>query len=109
MQYQTITLELLRQSPSLHQELRSSGTLMQAMERYAALLKQHHLAWMETLAQTRPERDPSQISSEALERALQDLREALPADSSPNADVMQEPLSLDAAMEYIRRHTPPAS
>jgi hypothetical protein len=109
MHYKTITLELLRQSPSLHQELRISGTLQQTMERYAALLKRRHLAWMDRLAQTRPGDDPNRLSSEALEKALQDLREALLADSSPNAESMEEPLSLDAAMAYLRRHTPPAS
>jgi hypothetical protein len=109
MHYKTITLGLLRQHPDLHQELCASNTLMQSMESYAALLKQHHLSWMDRLAQTRPGRDPSQLSSEALERALQDLREALPAASSPSDGTMQEPLSLDAAMAYLRRHTPPAS
>jgi hypothetical protein len=109
MHYKTITLELLRQHPSLHQELRNRGTLQPTMERYAALLKERHLAWMETLSQTRPGRDPIQLSSEALQRALQDLQEALPAGSSPKADTMQEPLSLEAAMAYLRRHTPPVS
>jgi hypothetical protein len=109
MHYKTITLELLRQSPGLHQELRASGTLAQTMERYAALLKERHLAWTETLAQDRPGRDPAQISGEALEMALQDLREALPADSSPNAAATEETLPLDAAMASLRRHTPPVS
>ena len=86
MHYKTITLELLRQYPALHQQLQSSGTLLQTLEHYAALLKARHLTWMDTLASQRPGRDPSQISSEALEMALQDLRDALPADSTPNAD-----------------------
>jgi hypothetical protein len=109
MHDKTITLELLRQHPALHRQLQSSGTLRQTIEHYAAMLKEHHLTWMDTLARQRPGRDPSQLSSQALERALQDLRDALPADSTPNAAAVEDPLSLDAAMTYLRRHTPNAS
>jgi hypothetical protein len=109
MHYKTITLELLRQYPDLHETLRTGGTLRQTMERYAVLLKERHLAWTLTLTQDRPGRDPAQLSGEALEMALQDLREALPAGSSTNEDATQETLPLDAAMASLRRHTPPAS
>jgi hypothetical protein len=108
MHYKTITLELLRQHPALHQQLQSSGTLLQAMEHYAAMLKERHLTWMDTLTRQRPGRDLSQLSSQALEMALQDLRAALPADSTSPA-AAADPLSLDAAMAYLRRHTPNAS
>jgi hypothetical protein len=109
MHYKTITLELLRQNPLLHQQLQSSGTLLQAMEHYAALLKAHHLTWMDSLERQRPGRDPTQFSSQALEMAVQDLRDALPAGSTSNAEAAAEPLSLDAAMAYLHRHTPNAS
>ena len=107
MQYKTITLALLQQHPTLHRELQSSGTLLQTLDRYATMLRTLHLAWMDTLGRERPGRDPSQVSSEALEMALQELQDALPADSTPNAGA-PETLSLDAAMAFIRRHTPPA-
>jgi hypothetical protein len=44
------------------------------------------------------------IASEALERALQDLQSRLPKEFSAEGN---EVLSLDAAMAFPRRHTPP--
>ena len=52
-----------------------------------------------------PSSDPHQIASEALEMALQELADRLPSESPPDAN---ETLSLDAAMAFLRRHTPPA-
>jgi hypothetical protein len=60
---------------------------------------------MNRLGQARPESKPGQISSEALELAVQDLRDLLTEESPPDDT---EPLSLDAAMAFLRRHTPPA-
>jgi hypothetical protein len=107
MHYKTIVLELLQQYPELHRELASRKTLLPTLERYAADLKALHNHWTQTLSRERPESAPSQIASEALELALQELRDALPAASAPNDD-SREALSLDAAMAHIRRHTPPA-
>ena len=107
MHYKTIVLELLQQYPKLHRELASSKTLLPTLDRYAADLKARHENWTQTLSRERPQSAQSQIASEALELALQELRDALPAESTPNDD-SPEPLSLDAAMAHIRRHTPPA-
>ena len=68
-------------------------------------LKASHEAWKEQLSQARPGSDPSQIASEAMELAMQDLRDRLPS-ASPRDET--EPMSLDAAMNFLRRHTPPA-
>jgi hypothetical protein len=106
MHYKTIVLELLQQYPDLHRELARSKTLLSTLDRYAADLKTLHNHWTQTLSRERPQSAPSQIASEALEFALQELRDALPAESMPNDD-STEPLSLDAAMAHIRRHTPP--
>ena len=75
------------------------------MDTYAIELKASHEAWMDQLSQAKPGSDPSQISSEAMELAIQDLRDRLPSGSQPDE---AEPLSLDAAMSFIRRHSPPA-
>ena len=107
MHYKTIVLELLQQYPEIHRNLVSSKTLLPTLDRYAADLKARHENWTQTLSRERPQSAPSQIASEALELALQELRDALPAESAPN-DNAAKPLSLDAAMAYIRRHTPPA-
>jgi hypothetical protein len=82
MQYKTIALELICSRPKLHEQLRVSRTMLQAVDQYALSLKDFHESWMEQLRQTRPGSDPSQIASEALELALQDLQETLPNESA---------------------------
>ena len=103
MHYKTIVLELLQQRTELHEQLRKERKLLTTMEFYANELKESHDAWKETLAQSRPGSDPSQISSEALELALRDLEDRLPSEL-PSAE--DEPLSLDAAMAFIRKASP---
>jgi hypothetical protein len=107
MHYKTIVLELLQQYPQLHRELASRKTLLPTLDHFSADLKALHDNWTQTMSRERPESAPSQIASETLELALQELRDALPAASTPNDD-STEPLSLDAATAHIRRHTPPA-
>jgi hypothetical protein len=104
MQYKTIVLQYIRQRPSLHNRLKSSRTLLPTLDRWANELKSNHEALKEQLAQANPGADPSQIASQALEIALKEWTSSLPPDESQTED---EPLSLDAAMAYIR-HTPPA-
>jgi hypothetical protein len=107
MQYKTIVLGLLQeQYPALHERLRANRTLLQAMNDHAANLKRHHESWMERLTLKKPDSDPIQIASEALELALMDIREDLPSESEPT-DV-EETFSLDDATAYSRNHTPPA-
>ena len=76
------------------------------MNHYARELKLHHEAWMDELRRVRPQSEQSQISSQALELAVKDLLEGLPSEPPP-AEPAEDPLSLDAAMTSIRRHTPP--
>jgi len=102
MQYKTIVLELLQQRPEMHEQLRKDRKLLPALEFYAKELKTSHEAWKETLSQTKPGSDPSQITSEAMEMALKELEDRLPSASHPDNN---EPLSLDAAMAFIRNHT----
>jgi len=105
MQYKTIVLELLQQHPGIREPLQSQGKMMQALDLYSGELKTSHEAWKERLSQAKPNSDPSQIASEALEIALKQLEEAL---SSGTPAEETEPLSLDAAMAFVRNHTPPA-
>ena len=103
MQYKTIVLELIEVRPELHHQLRSSNSLLSTVNRLAALLRGMHLARIDELRQTRPGSAEPQLSSEALELALEQLQESLP--SSTDEEVT---LSLDEAMLFIRHHTPPA-
>jgi len=105
MQYKTIVLGMLEQRPELYEQLRSQRMVLPALDRYALELKSLHQAWMELLVQRKPETDPAQLSSQALELAIQALEDFLPSASPPTED---ETLSLDGAMAFLRRHTPPA-
>ena len=102
MQYKTIVLELLQQRPQTHDQLRKDRKLLPTVEMYARELKTSHEAWKKTLGQERPDSGQSQIASEALEMALKELEDRLPSASHPSDN---EPLSLDAAMAFIRNHT----
>lgn len=105
MDYKIIVLELIQYQPQLHEQLRKERRLLAAMECYAGELKDLHESWKQRLAETRPGSDPSQITSEALEIALQELQDCLDALSPPDES---GPLSLEEAMAYLRKRTPPA-
>ena len=101
MQYKTIVLELLQQFPEIHDQLRKDRKLLATVEMYARELKSSHEAWKERLSQEKPGSDQSQIASEALELAMQELQDRLPSGQVDE----NEPLSLDQAMTYAKTHT----
>jgi hypothetical protein len=105
MQYKTIALELIREHPEWYERLRSSKRLLPSLDAYAIELKDSHEAWKESLSRARPGSDPRQISGEAMELAIEELRASLPSASPASA---ADPLSLDAAMSFIRSHSRPA-
>ena len=101
MQYKTIVHELLQQRMELHEQLRLTRRLRPTLETCARELKASHEAWKERLSQAKPGSDQSQIASEALEMALQELQDRLPSGQVDE----NEPLSLDQAMTYVKTHT----
>ena len=104
MLYKTIVLELLEQNPMLHEQLRKDRKLLAALNHYSMQLKKNHRAWKDRLSQAKPQSDENLNSSQALEIAtkeLEDLLSAFPRDEDA-------PISLEQAMAYIRKHTPPA-
>jgi hypothetical protein len=105
MQYKTITMELLQEQPELYGQLLSGKRLLPAIDAYAVLLRTSHELWKERIGRANPNSDPRQIAAEALELAIQELRDRLPS-ASPAEE--SEPLSLDAAMAFLRRHSPNA-
>jgi hypothetical protein len=105
MQYKTIVLELIQENSGLYEELRSSKRLLPAIDAYSIELRTSHHIWMEAMALQRPGGDPSQVSSEALELAIHDLTGHLPF-ASPVAGA--NPVSLDGAMNFLRKHSPTA-
>lgn len=104
MHYKTIVLELLQERPELHRRLQTGKTLLPTLEQYANELKASHDEWKDRLSRAKPGSDESQIASEALEIALKELEIRLPSESPPAEP--EEP-SLDGAMSFLRRHTPP--
>ena len=102
MQYKTIILQLLEQNPQIRDQLKRDRQMLPTMERYALELKSRHEAWKETLSQTMPGSDESQIASEALELALKEVEDRLPSASGADEN---EAHSLDEAMVFIRHRT----
>src|SRR5262245_9424805 len=105
MQYKTLCLQMIQDRPQMHNPLIRTRTLLSTLDQHASRLRTSHLRWKALLAQTRPGSSESQIASEALEIALKELADSLPPASPPNED---EAFSLDAAMTFLRQHTPPA-
>ena len=104
MQYKTIMLELLQQYPEIHEPLRKKRILLAALDTYGNDLKTSHETWKDRLEQSMPGSDPNQVASEALEMALEDMKNRLRCESAQ----CEDGLSLDEAMTFIRHHTPPA-
>ena len=100
MQYKTMALELLRERTELYEQLRLMHRVLPTLETLATELKASHEKWQQTLSAAKPDSQPNQIASEALELALEELADRLPTASPPN-----EPLSLDNAMAFIQSHT----
>src|SRR6202034_1817052 len=82
MHYKTIILEMLEQRPKMREELRQSRKLLPTLEFYASELKDSHEDWKDRLLQAKPDSDPIQIASEAMELALKDLQDHLPSESN---------------------------
>lgn len=101
--YKTIVLELLRDRPALHEQLRVSGTLQASMEQLAVAFRACHLEHLKELAESRQASDPAQLSSEAMELAVKELQDSLPGEL---ASEDTELFSLDQAMTFLHRHMP---
>lgn len=102
MLYKTIVLELLQERKELHEQLRQSRMLLPTVNRYADELKSSHESWKERLTQENPDRDLLQIASQAMELAIQDLKDCLPPVSPPEGDRTVAP---DELMAFLKTHT----
>lgn len=100
--YKTIVYEMLQDRPILHERLRANGTLLPTMEQLAVAFRACHLNRIKELAEARPGSEPAQLSSEALEMALQELQDSLP----PESPVSDDPFPLDQAITFLQRHMP---
>ncbi len=105
MLYKTICLQLIQDRPEFYDQLLSNRQLLPTLNLYCNELRTSHLNWKEQLSQAKPGSSESQLASEALEIALQELEDRWPSASPPDDSAM---LSLDAAVAFVKRHTPPA-
>jgi hypothetical protein len=105
MLYKTIVLEFLQQLPQTYDQLLKNRTLLPTLNLYAIELRDRHEAWKDRLSRTEPLSNPSQIASQALEPALQELEASLLSKFLPDEN---EPPFVEAAMAFLRDHTPPA-
>ncbi|HEY7326609.1 MAG TPA: hypothetical protein VH592_03145 [Gemmataceae bacterium] len=103
MHYKTMVLELIQQHPQTYRQLCKTRTLLPTLELYAQRLKASHEAWKNCLSQGTLVSTPSQLASEALEFALKELETFLEVRFHDS-----QPLSLEAAMAFIRGPDPPA-
>ena len=102
MHYKTIVLELLQEHTALHERLRESRVLLQALDSFAAHLKARHMFWTSQLSLSRTVTNPSQLSSSALEIAVQEFQDVFPHEMPDDPDS----LSLDEAMEFLSTYAP---
>jgi hypothetical protein len=105
MHYKTIALELLEQYPELYERLRRSRILLTILDLCATELASRHLAWERQIAHQKPGSHPNQVASEALELAVEQLRDRLASVSPPDETGS---LTLDDTMAFLREHIPSA-
>jgi hypothetical protein len=101
-QYKTLTLQLLRQHRQIYNHLKMKREVPQTLDLYSRELKLSHEDWKDSLSESRPGSEPSQIAAEALELALQDLEDRLQAEQDGN-----ESLTLDGAINFLRNPSQP--
>lgn len=102
MQYRTIVLGLIQRHPQTYHQLYSNRRLMPTADLYAEQLKATHQSWKSRLAKANPHFNPLQLEGESLELAIRDLENYLVAHFQANEN---DPISLDAAMAFIRGRT----
>lgn len=102
MQYRTIVLGLIHRHPQTYQQLCSSRRLLPTADLYAEQLKATHQSWKGRLSKANPHCNSLQLEGESLELAIRDLENYLVAHFQANES---DPLSLDAAMAFLRRRT----
>ena len=102
MQYKTIMMELLEQSPALNSQLKKNHQLLATIEAMARELKRNHERIIGELTDRQLDGGSSGISSQAMEIAVAEMQERLAALSNREED---ETLTLDQIMELVTRHS----
>jgi hypothetical protein len=103
MQYRTIVLEIIQQNPTIHDQLRCKRELLATLRLFAIKLRIRHEAWMYMLKKAMPDSEQSQISGEAFEYALLDLKDSLRAKFPPEEE--EEPFPVEDLMAFVLART----
>ena len=85
----------------MHDQLRKERKLLETVNLYAGELKISHEAWKEQLLQARPGGESSQIASEALELALNELEDRLPSASNLDEELRRFEYKVEAGAEFV--------
>ena len=108
MHYKNIVLELLQdQYPALCSQMQKERGLLPALDHYGLSLKSFHQTWLDRVSIRKPDLDPVQAASQALELAIEELKDVLSSDFPPSGQEA-DGLSLDEAMAHIRTAMRPA-
>ena len=100
MQYKTMVMELLEENNGLREKLHADGMLLAALDVLAGNLRERHRELMGEMQGSRTDGGFSGISSEALEIAVQEMRDRMTAYSD-----CDETIDLDQLMREIVRHS----
>ena len=83
--------------PKPSEKLRLSRALLTTLNLYSSHLKANHESWMGRLSRVKPGSERSQLASEALEIAVQEMEDSL---GTSDFLLEPEPLSLDGEMAF---------
>ncbi|MEZ6129177.1 MAG: hypothetical protein R3C59_10885 [Planctomycetaceae bacterium] len=100
MQYKTMVMELLEENERLREKLRGEGKLLTVLDVLAGNLRRRHRELMGEMQGSRTDGGFSGISSEALEIAVQEMRDRMTAFSD-----CDEIMDLDQIMREVVRHS----
>ena len=83
MHYKTIVMELINDHPELQSRLRESQTLLQSIEQWAVILRRQHRDLIEEFLQQESGVTANEVSSRAMEVAVEQVREKLLQTQAP--------------------------
>ncbi|MCA9050162.1 MAG: hypothetical protein KDA89_15610 [Planctomycetaceae bacterium] len=101
MLYKTVVMELMEENGGLREKLRGEGNLLASLELLAGNLRERHRGLVAEMQGSRADGGFSEISSAALEIAVQEMRDRMTAFSDSD-----ETIDLDQLLQEIVRRSP---
>lgn len=85
MHYKTILMELINDHPELQSRLRESRTLLPSIEQWAVILRKQYRELIEEFLRQESSVTANEVSSRAMEVAVEQIREQLQQTPAPLA------------------------